>query len=40
MSSHEPEGIFGGFTLAIGESTERIDYVFLSSGIYVLRYGH
>ena len=39
IPAHGPEGTFGGFTVEIGETSERIDYVFLSSGIEVLRYG-
>lgn len=38
-SPHGPEGTFGGFTVEIDESSERIDYVFVSEGIDVLRYG-
>ncbi len=36
---HGPEGTFGGFTVEVQESSERIDYVFVSLGIQVLRYG-
>jgi endonuclease/exonuclease/phosphatase family metal-dependent hydrolase len=35
---HGPEGTFGGFTVEVQESSERIDYVFVSLGIQVLRY--
>lgn len=38
-SPHGPEGTFGGFTVEIDETSERIDYVFVSEGIDVLRYG-
>jgi endonuclease/exonuclease/phosphatase family metal-dependent hydrolase len=36
---HGPDGTFGGFTVELGESTDRIDYVFVGDGVKVLRYG-
>jgi endonuclease/exonuclease/phosphatase family metal-dependent hydrolase len=36
---HGPDGTFGGFTVELGESTDRIDYVFVGGGFKVLRYG-
>ena len=36
---HGPDGTFGGFTVELGETTKRIDYVFVGDGIKVLRYG-
>lgn len=36
---HGPDGTFGGFTVELGESMDRIDYVFVGDEIKVLRYG-
>lgn len=36
---HGPEGTFGGFTVRVGDTGDRIDYVFVAEGIKVLRYG-
>lgn len=35
---HGPEGTFGGFTVKLGDTGDRIDYVFVAEGIRVLRY--
>jgi len=35
---HGPEGTFGGFTVGESENNRRIDYVFVSNAIEVLRY--
>lgn len=36
---HGPEGTFGGFTVKLGDTGDRIDYVFVAQGTEVLRYG-
>lgn len=36
---HGPSGTFGGFTVELGESMDRIDYVFVGDEVKVLRYG-
>lgn len=36
---HGPDGTFGGFTVELGESMDRIDYVFVGDDVKVLRYG-
>jgi|TARA_B110000971_G_scaffold32111_1_gene29639 endonuclease/exonuclease/phosphatase family metal-dependent hydrolase len=36
---HGPDGTFGGLTVELGKSTQRIDYVFVGDGVKVLRYG-
>jgi len=36
---HGPEGTFGGFTVKVGDTGDRIDYVFVTEGTRVLRYG-
>lgn len=35
---HGPEGTFGGFTVKVGDTGDRIDYVFVAEGTKVLRY--
>ena len=35
---HGPEGTFGGFTVKVGDTGDRIDYVFVAEGAKVLRY--
>lgn len=35
---HGPEGTFGGFTVKVGDTGDRIDYVFVAQGTKVLRY--
>lgn len=36
---HGPDGTFAGFTVELGERTDRIDYVFVGGDVKVLRYG-
>jgi endonuclease/exonuclease/phosphatase family metal-dependent hydrolase len=35
---HGPEGTFGGFTVKVDDTGDRIDYVFVAEGTKVLRY--